>query len=113
MAAPGLAQCPNCGAEAKGAISIFECLPGTELHTAEAGSLEFFLIERYHLYASAGGAVWRGTVLHNPYPLRRAEVTAWGEQFLTLNGFTSPGRLPDHSIMSPGVDLAIFTQKPI
>ncbi len=95
------------GAEAKGATCIFEYLPGTELSTAEAGSLEFFLIERYHLYASAGGALWRGTVIHNPYPLRRAEVTVWGKQFLTLNSFTSPGRPPDHSIMSRGVDVAI------
>lgn len=99
--------------DANGATCIFEYLTGTELSTAEADSLEFFLIERYHLYASAGGALWRGAVLHNPYPLRRAEVTAWDEHLLALNGFTPTGRPPEHSLISRGVDVAIFPLEPV
>ena len=37
-----------------------------------------------------------------------AEVTAWDETLLTLDGFAPAGRPPDHIIMSRGVDVTIF-----
>jgi uncharacterized protein YqjF (DUF2071 family) len=74
----------------------------------EPGSLEFFLVERYRLYSSAPDGLRRGAVFHEPYPLCRAEVTAWDEHLLPLDGFTPTGRAPDHVIMSRGVDVTIF-----
>ena len=96
------------GDEANGEGCVFEYAPGAELPTAAPASLEFFLIERYRLYAAAGGHLWRGAVFHQPYPLCRARVTAWNEHLLSLNGFTPTGRRPDHIIMSRGVDVAVF-----
>jgi hypothetical protein len=52
-------------------------------------------------------------VFHQPYPLCQAEVTAWDERLLALNGFTPTRRPPDHSYMSRGVDVAIFPLKPV
>lgn len=87
---------------------VFEYAAGEKLPPAASGSLEFFLVERYHLYAGAGGRLQRGTVFHRPYPLCRARVTAWDEHLLLINGFTATGRPPDHSIMSRGVDVSAF-----
>jgi uncharacterized protein len=86
----------------------YEYAPGEELPHAAPGSLEFFLVERYRLYSSAPDGLWRGAVFHEPYPLCRAEVTAWDEHLLTLDGFTPTGRPPDHVVMSRGVDVSIF-----
>jgi len=96
------------GGDANDAGCVFEYAPGAELPTASPASLDFFFIERYRLYAATGGCLWRGAVFHQPYPLCRAEVTAWDEHLLTLNGFAPTGRRPDHIIMSPGVDVTVF-----
>lgn len=86
----------------------YEYAPGEELAPATADSLEFFLIERYRLYAASPGRLWRGAVAHTPYPLCRAQVTVWDENLLTLDGFAATGRAPDHTIMSREVEVAVF-----
>ena len=96
------------GARANGASCLFEYAPGLALPQLEPGSLEFFLIERYRLYSSAPNGLRRGAVFHQPYPLCHAEVLAWDENLLALDGFTPTGRPPDHVIMSRGVDVTIF-----
>lgn len=89
----------------------YEYAPGEELAPAAPDSLEFFLIERYRLYAAAPGRLFRGAVAHEPYPLCRAQVTAWDENLLALDGFAATGRAPDHTIMSRGVEVAVFSLK--
>lgn len=96
------------GAGMEGLTCRFQYAPAGELPSAEVGSLEFFLIERYRLYAAAPGGLRHGTVFHSPYPLRRAAVTAWDEHLLTLNGFQATGRPPDHQILSPGVEVMVY-----
>ena len=93
--------------EADHAGCVFEYAAGAELPTVSPASLEFFLVERYRLYA-ADDRLWRGAVFHPPYPLCRAELTEWNEHLLSLNGFTPTGRPPDHVIMSRGVDVSVF-----
>ena len=80
------------------------------LRQAEPGSLEFFLIERYILFAWAenSGRLSTGQVYHRPYPIGEAEVPEWDEALFELDGFPRPGRAPDHVLMSPGVDVDIF-----
>ncbi len=96
------------GKEANGMTCAYEYAPGAELAPASLGSLEFFLVERYRLYSSTPDGLWRGAVFHEPYPLCRAEVTAWDEHLLTLDSFTPTGRPPDHIVVSRGVDVSIF-----
>jgi len=86
----------------------FEYRVGAALPVADPGSLEFFLVERYRLFAYGRGQLWSGAVHHQPYPLYQAEVGRWTDELLALNGFTSPGRPPDHVIMSPGVDVSVY-----
>ena len=96
------------GGRANGTNCVFDYAPGAEVQQPAPGSLEFFLIERYRLYSSAPNGLLRGAVFHEPYQLCRADVTAWDENLLPLDGFSPTGRPPDHVIMSRGVDVTIF-----
>ena len=96
------------GGDANGVVCAFEYAPGAELPAASPASLEFFLVERYRLYAATGGRLWRGAVFHQPYPLCRVELPAWNEHLLSINRFTPTGRRPEHILMSRGVDVSIF-----
>lgn len=99
------------GPQANGTRCLFDYAPGKDLPQAAPNSLEFFLVERYRLFSSAPDGLRRGAVFHEPYPLCRAEVTAWDENLLSLNGFAPTNRPPDHVIMSRGVDVTIFPQE--
>jgi uncharacterized protein YqjF (DUF2071 family) len=49
--------------------------PAGRVFTAQAGSLEYFLTERYCLYAvSPRGNLYRGEIQHGPWPLHVAEA---------------------------------------
>jgi uncharacterized protein YqjF (DUF2071 family) len=77
---------------------------------AKPGTLEFFLIERYVLFAqSAGHTLPRnGRVHHQPYPLVDVEVTEWDDATFELDGLKRPRRGADHAVMSPGVAVEVF-----
>ena len=92
--------------------SDFEYAAGDPMPSAQPGSLEFFLLERYHLYAKQRGRLARGTVAHQPYPLCHAELMGYDENLLKLDGFFHTGRPPDHFVMSPGVDVSVFPLGP-
>lgn len=76
--------------------------------SAEAGTLAFFLAERYILFAQTRRGLARGRVYHTPYPLQAAEVSRWSAHLLGLNGLPIPNRPPDHALFSPGVQVAVF-----
>jgi len=62
--------------------------PTGEPRTAEAGSLEYFLAERYCLYTSDNrGTPHRADIHHPPWPLRPAEA------IIELNSMATPWRL--------------------
>ncbi len=48
--------------------------PNGEVFTAEPGSLEHFLTERYCLYAEHEDALYRAEIHHRPWPLQPAEA---------------------------------------
>ena len=76
---------------------------------ATPGTLEFFLIERYVLFAySKGHQLFSGRVWHSPHRLAEVEVMNSDENVLCLDGFTEPSRDADHKIMSHGVEVEIF-----
>jgi uncharacterized protein len=88
--------------------SRFEYTLGADLSPPPPESLEFFLVERYRLYAGSGDQLWRGAVHHTPYPLRQAALTRCDERLMALNRFESTTRPPDHIIGSSGVDVDVF-----
>jgi uncharacterized protein YqjF (DUF2071 family) len=59
-----------------GADHVFEgrYRPAGEPFTAEPGSLEWFLAERYCLYAVDRGSLHRAEIHHRPWPLQPAEA---------------------------------------
>jgi uncharacterized protein YqjF (DUF2071 family) len=92
------------------------CMGGVESHVSatigqplqplKPGSLEFFLVERYMLYAARGGRLLKGMVHHPAYPLREVLHFEARENLVQAGGI-SP-RPFEHAIYSPGVDVDIF-----
>jgi uncharacterized protein YqjF (DUF2071 family) len=79
-----------------GAEAVFQgsYRPVSEPFTAEAGSLDHFLTERYCLFAPRrGGGLIRGEIHHLPWPLQAAEAE------LTINAMHQQTglELPDDS----------------
>lgn len=89
-----------------GAEAELEVVPGEELGPALPGSLEFFLIERYALYAARSERLLRLRVHHRPYPLQRATVRLCHETFSDALGFATSGWPLAH--WAEGVDVAMF-----
>ncbi len=88
--------------------SRFRYRPAGQLYQAKTHSLEFFLVERYILFARLGGGLATGQVHHSPYPLYPAEIPEWDAHAIEWDGFAPPERPPDHVLMSPGVTVDIF-----
>lgn len=79
---------------------------------AKPGTLEFFLAERYLLFAAGPTGLRCGQVHHAPYPLVRAEVAEWDVAPILQAGFQDPQRPPDHVIGSPGVQVRVYALTP-
>ncbi len=80
-------------------------------HTAaEPGTLEFFLVERYRLYAHDARAdrLWTGRVAHAPYEIAAAEVTACDGRLLQAAGFAVGSTAPEHICAARAVAVDIF-----
>ena len=75
---------------------------------AEPNTLEYFLIERYILYAYRNGCLYSGQVHHPAYPVQNAAVGPLGENLIAQAGITRPDTLPPLVHYSAGVDVDIF-----
>jgi uncharacterized protein YqjF (DUF2071 family) len=75
---------------------------------AEAGTLEFFLIERYLLFTKTALGLARVQVNHVPYPLAKVNLLEWDARLLELAGFRPKVQAPEHVIGSPGVAVKVF-----
>ena len=80
-----------------------------DVRTAEPGTLDFFLVERYVMFALRQGSILSGRVFHPPYPLAATALGNWSTNLFDDYDFgiareTSPELL--HG--SPGVDVEVF-----
>ncbi len=77
-------------------------------------SLEFFLIERYRLFASdeTGERLATVRVGHEPYRLRVPIVLEWSAEVLGLAGFTVD-RAPDHVRSAESVNVQVFAPETV
>lgn len=89
----------------------FDYEPRGPVRTAEPGTLEFFLAERYIMFAELSGRLYAGQVHHVPYPLQDADVPRWDDHLIRLRGLPAPGRPPDNVLLSRGVDVDIYPLK--
>lgn len=76
---------------------------------ASAGSLEWFLVERYLLFsANPAGDLFCGRVHHAPYQIAPARCDVWSAEPLRLNGFPEPPGAPVSMLTAATVDVKIF-----
>jgi uncharacterized protein YqjF (DUF2071 family) len=78
------------------------------LREAVPGTLDFFLVERYRLFAFRHGRLLTGRVYHRPYPVATVETSAWSDGLFALDGFSNPNRPPDHQSYARQVEVSIF-----
>ncbi len=90
--------------------TTFTFRAGTERGPAQPGTFEFFLIERYLLFAydAKRQQLFQGQVYHTPYELCDVEVTEYDDHLLQLAGFNLDSRPAEHKIMSHGVTVDVF-----
>ena len=67
---------------------------GEALPQAPSGSLEFFLIERYCLYAAHGDRLYRARIFHAPWPLRRATLFSYASTIMASHGLPASSGEP-------------------
>ena len=70
------------------------CTPGGPVAPATLGSIDYFLAERYFVYASHRDRLYRGQVHHAPYPLQSAEVATIEETMVAAAGIGRPDEAP-------------------
>ncbi|CAN5371094.1 DUF2071 domain-containing protein [soil metagenome] len=73
---------------------------------ATPGTLEFFLLERYLLYAYRQGQIYTGLVSHRPYQFRETEVVRVNETLVKAAGIQERPFI--HSLSAAAVDVEIF-----
>jgi uncharacterized protein YqjF (DUF2071 family) len=67
---------------------------GQPLPEAEPGTLDFFLLERYCLYAARGAHLYRARIAHRPWPLCKATLTGFSSTMLASHGLCTPEKEP-------------------
>jgi hypothetical protein len=96
----------SAGLERPGADLRLRIQVGKEIETPQAGSLDFFLIERYLLYSVRNGSFFAGRVAHAPYPLHAMKVLQSTESLVSSAGLEPQAWT--HQVFSPGVDVEVF-----
>ncbi len=81
---------------------------GEMLGASTPGTLEFFLLERYLLFAMKNGALRKGQVHHVPYPAQRAKVHRLEQSLLTAAGLPARTDAPETVHYAKGVDVEVF-----
>ena len=61
---------------------------------AQPGTLAFFLVERYCLYAVRGGRLYRARIFHSPWPLCRTRLQSWSSTMVAAQGLSPPQEKP-------------------
>ena len=84
------------------------------LGPARAGTLSYFLAERYYLFAKTRcGSLRIGKIYHAPHELYDAEVSTYSKKLFYLNGFSEPRADYIHAVISPKVDVSIYSLQKI
>jgi uncharacterized protein len=67
---------------------------GESLPEAEPGTLDFFLLERYCLYAARRDRLYRARIAHRPWPLCKAKLTEFSSPMFPTHGLSTPEKEP-------------------
>lgn len=82
---------------------------------AAPNTLEFFLVERYRLYAYSRlkGQLLTGKVHHEPYPLQSVELMRYTKGLFDSNTLMQPEHEPKSVLASAGVKVRIFPMEAV
>ncbi len=78
---------------------------------AVPGTLEFFLVERYVLFAHCRGRLNKGRVWHEPYQIQPVSRSSVKENLIEFAHISLPESEPI-ALYSPGVDVDVFRLQP-
>jgi uncharacterized protein len=67
---------------------------GESLPSPPPDSLDFFLVERYCLFTTHWGRLYRVRIFHRPWPLRRVERLSFTSTMLESQGLPTPPEAP-------------------
>jgi uncharacterized protein YqjF (DUF2071 family) len=67
---------------------------GAALPEAQLGSLDFFLVERYCLYAQYRDRLYRARIYHLPWALRQVKLSRFASTMLESHGVPTPSGPP-------------------
>lgn len=95
-----------------GTAAIYSYQPQPQPLASQPGNVEFFLVERYYLFAhdQRQQTLLRGQVHHRPYQLTSVDCARWSTLPLEWDGLRQSAidRVPDHACYSAMVDVDIF-----
>jgi len=86
---------------------------GAGLPEAKPGTLEFFLIERYALYALRRRDIWRARIHHRPWPLRRAALSSFRSTMLASPRLPEPKGEPLLHAQAEPLEVEIWSPKKV
>ncbi len=109
----GDAFCYQSRRTSSGAIHKVRYRPGERLGSLNPDSLDYFVLERYILFAEHRGQLHAGQVHHTPYPAQHAEVLEVEDQLLEAAGLGGCSGLPVFAHYAAGVDVEVFDLKPV
>lgn len=99
----------HCQREGEDTITNYSYGAAGPMRTAQPGSLEFFLVERYLLFStSPDGGIHTGRVHHAPYTFSEATCDAWSAEPIRQAGFPLPQTDPVSALYSPGVEVSVY-----
>jgi uncharacterized protein YqjF (DUF2071 family) len=90
-------------------VALYQYEPDSPEQTSEVGSLEFFLLERYLLFAQdKENKIRVGQVHHERYPIQKAKCQNHSTLPFSWNGFIPPETPPISALYSRGVDVSVY-----
>ena len=81
--------------------------PTGEVRLVSKGSIEHWFTERYCLYTTYRGLVYRGDIHHRPWPLQTAEAELEANTVAVADGISLPDTVP-HLLFARKLDVLIW-----
>ena len=104
----------SCRRRGSGQTANYRYRPSGKAQDCAVDSLEFFLLERYYLFARrSSGALSRAQVGHTPYRHRPVDVAEYSTIPAQLDGFTDLSGEPVHKCFVDGFEVNVFAQEMI
>lgn len=95
--------------------ACFRYRPNGPAKEAVPDSIEFFVLERYYLFAyrQRTASLFRGQIAHAPYQFRSVDLQRFSTIPAQLDGFGEISDAPHHACVVDGFDVKVFGQEKV